>query len=81
MGFILFNIAFMLIEGPIVVFPTFNDNYFPSDSWYYLSPYGVAGYSQYVVSPLWYFGWEIMDAGVYLMVIWMVYQFYMLLRK
>ncbi|MBW9141655.1 MAG: cbb3-type cytochrome c oxidase subunit I, partial [Candidatus Aramenus sp.] len=76
-GFILFNISFMLIEGPIVAYPVFNDNYFPSNSWYYLSPYGLPEYSQYVISPLWYFGWELMDIGTYIFVIWLVYHFYL----
>ncbi|MEW9492022.1 MAG: cbb3-type cytochrome c oxidase subunit I [Candidatus Aramenus sulfurataquae] len=76
-GFILFNTSFMLIEGPIVAYPVFNDNYFPSNSWYYLSPYGLPEYSQYVISPLWYFGWELMDIGTYIFVIWLVYHFYL----
>jgi cytochrome c oxidase subunit 1/terminal oxidase heme-binding subunit I len=76
-GFILFNIAFMLLEGPIVAYPTFNDNYFPAESWYYLSPYGLPAYSQDVVSPLWFFGWELMDIGVYIYVIWIIYHYYL----
>ncbi|ARM74782.1 cbb3-type cytochrome c oxidase subunit I [Acidianus manzaensis] len=76
-GFILFNISFMLIEGPIVLYPSFNDNYFPANSWYYLNPYGLPGYSQYVISPLWYFGWELMDIGTYIFVIWLIYHYYL----
>jgi len=76
-GFILFNISFMLLEGPIIVYPKFNDNYFSADSWYYLSPYGLPNFSQYIISPLWYFGWELMDIGVYIYVIWLVYHYYL----
>ncbi|NON61219.1 cbb3-type cytochrome c oxidase subunit I, partial [Acidianus sp. RZ1] len=59
-GFILFNISFMLLEGPIVAFPSFNDNYVGATGWYYMNPIGIPNYSQYVVSPLWFIGYELM---------------------
>ncbi|ARM74948.1 cbb3-type cytochrome c oxidase subunit I [Acidianus manzaensis] len=76
-GFILFNIAFMLMEGPIVAFPSFNDNYFGATGWYYMNPLGIPNYSQYVVSPLWFFGYEFMDIGTYIFVIWLIYHYYL----
>jgi cytochrome c oxidase subunit 1/terminal oxidase heme-binding subunit I len=80
-GFILFNIAFMLIEGPIVAFPTFNDNYFGATGWYYLNPIGIPNYSEYVVSPIWFIGYELMDIGVYIYVIWLIYHYYLVSRN
>ncbi|MEM4146272.1 MAG: cbb3-type cytochrome c oxidase subunit I, partial [Metallosphaera sp.] len=63
LAFIIFNVSFMLLEGPIVLYPTFNDNYFSAGSWYYLAPLGLPNYSQYVLSPLWYVGMELLDIG------------------
>ncbi|PVU70009.1 oxidase [Sulfolobus sp. SCGC AB-777_L09] len=78
LGFILFNISFMLFEGPILITPQQGfDNYFSATGWYYLAPIGIPGYSLYVVSPLWYIGWLLLDAGVYLMTGWYVYHFYL----
>jgi len=76
-GFVLFNIAFMLIEGPIVAYPTFNDNFFGASGWYYLSPLGIPTYSNYVLSPLWFIGYELMDIGTYIFVIWLIYHYYL----
>lgn len=76
-GFIIFNISFMLQEGPIIVYPTFNDNYFPATSWYYLSPIGLPGYSSYVASPIWFIGNLMVDIGTYLMGLWILYHFYL----
>jgi cytochrome c oxidase subunit 1/terminal oxidase heme-binding subunit I len=67
----------MLLEGPIVLYPTFNDNYFSAGSWYYLAPLGLPNYSQYVMSPLWYVGMELLDIGTYMFVIWLIYHFYL----
>ncbi len=60
-AFILLNIGMMFMEGPILIIngPGF-DNYFPSTSWYYLSPIGIYGYSWYVVSPFFFIGWSSM---------------------
>jgi Heme/copper-type cytochrome/quinol oxidases, subunit 1 len=77
LAFVIFNISFMLLEGPIVLYPTFNDNYFSAGSWYYLAPLGLPNYSQYVMSPLWYVGMELLDIGTYMFVIWLIYHFYL----
>jgi len=75
-AFILLNIGMMFMEGPILIIngPGF-DNYFPSTSWYYLSPIGIYGYSWYVVSPFFYIGWILNDLFVYLAGIWIVYHY------
>ncbi|MCG2884682.1 MAG: cbb3-type cytochrome c oxidase subunit I, partial [Sulfolobales archaeon] len=75
-AFILLNIGMMFMEGPILIIngPGF-DNYFPSTSWYYLSPIGIYGYSWYVVSPFFFIGWILNDLFVYLAGIWIVYHY------
>ena len=75
-AFISLNIGMMFMEGPILIIsgPGF-DNYFPSTSWYYLSPLGIYGYSWYVVSPFFYIGWILNDLFVYLAGIWIVYHY------
>ncbi|MCH1770694.1 MULTISPECIES: cbb3-type cytochrome c oxidase subunit I [Metallosphaera] len=75
-SFILINISMMFMEGPIVVAPTFNDNYFSATDWYYISPMGIPNYSNYVVSPLFFYGWLLLDAFTYLAGIWIVYHYY-----
>ncbi|BFH73684.1 cbb3-type cytochrome c oxidase subunit I [Sulfurisphaera javensis] len=78
LGFVLFNISFMLFEGPIIITTQSGfDNYFSATGWYYLAPIGVNGYSLYVVSPLWYIGWILLEIGIYLMTGWYVYHFYL----
>ena len=78
LSFIIFNIAFMLLEGPIIITNQQGfDNYFPSEGWYYLSPLGVPGYSLYVVSPLWYFGWMLIDIATYMQTTWLIYHYYL----
>ncbi|BFH73751.1 cbb3-type cytochrome c oxidase subunit I [Sulfurisphaera javensis] len=78
LAFVLFNIAFMLIEGPILITASQGfDNYFPSEGWYYLSPLGVPGYSLYVVSPLWFYGWMLIDIATYMQTIWLIYHYYL----
>jgi heme/copper-type cytochrome/quinol oxidase subunit 1 len=67
---LLINLSIILIEGPIYLFP-FNDNYFPSLGWYFLSPLGVQNQSLYVASPLWYLGWLALCASVLLWTWWM----------
>lgn len=77
-SFILFNIAFMLLEGPILIVNSQGfDNYFPSEGWYYLVPLGLPGYSLYVVSPLWYFGWMLIDVATYMQTLWIIYHYYL----
>ncbi|BCS91725.1 Cytochrome c oxidase polypeptide 1 [Metallosphaera sp. J1] len=75
-SFILINISMMFMEGPIVIAPTFNDNYFSATDWYYISPMGIPNYSNYVVSPLFFYGWLLLDAFTYLAGIWIVYHYY-----
>jgi terminal oxidase heme-binding subunit I len=75
-SFVMFNIAFMLLEGPILIIngPGF-DNYFPATGWYYLSPLGLPGYSYYVVSPMWYWGWMLLDVATMIQVVWITYHY------
>lgn len=78
LSFILFNISFMLIEGPILITAQQGfDNYFAATGWYYLSPSGIPGSSLYVVSPLWYFGWMLIDIATYMQTTWLIYNFYL----
>ncbi|BBG24652.1 Cytochrome c oxidase polypeptide 1 [Sulfuracidifex tepidarius] len=81
-AFIAINISPMFMEGPIVITgqPGF-DNYFPSTSWYYLSPLGIPGYSQYVASITWYIGWILLDSFTYLAGIWIVYHYYLATKQ
>ena len=67
---LLINLSILLIQGPIYLSP-FNDNYFPSLGWYFLSPLGVQNQSLYVASPLWYIGWLALAASVLLWTWWM----------
>jgi heme/copper-type cytochrome/quinol oxidase subunit 1 len=77
-SFILFNIAFMLLEGPILLVTQQGfDNYFPAEGWYYLSPLGLPSYSLYVVSPLWFYGWTLIDIATYMQTIWIIYHYYL----
>ncbi|MQL54550.1 cbb3-type cytochrome c oxidase subunit I [Acidianus ambivalens] len=75
-AFIAINISMMFMEGPIVVFPTFNDNYFSATDWYYISPMGIPPYSEYVVSPLFFIGWLLLDAFTYMASVWIIYHYY-----
>ncbi|MFZ0890873.1 MAG: cbb3-type cytochrome c oxidase subunit I [Thermoplasmata archaeon] len=68
----LVNLSMVLLQGPIYLLPSFNDNYFPAVGWYFLSPLGVQGQSSYVVSPLWFLGWLALSAGVLLWTGWLV---------
>ncbi|AWR97080.1 oxidase [Acidianus sulfidivorans JP7] len=76
LAFIFINISMMFMEGPIVVYPSFNDNYFSATDWYYLSPMGIPSYSQYVVSPLFFIGWILLDAFTYMAGVWIIYHYY-----
>ncbi|BBD73149.1 oxidase [Sulfodiicoccus acidiphilus] len=80
-SFVALNVSMMFIEGPIILTPTFNDNYFAAGSWYYLSPLGIPGYSSYVLSPFFYFGWLLLDFFTYGAGIWIVYHYYVATRQ
>ncbi|MGD0250002.1 MAG: cbb3-type cytochrome c oxidase subunit I [Thermoplasmata archaeon] len=69
------NLSLVLMEGPFYVFPQFNDNFFPATDWYFYSPLGIRGLSEYVVSPLWYLGWILLSVGVILWAVWMLIHF------
>ncbi|QPG50378.1 cbb3-type cytochrome c oxidase subunit I [Saccharolobus solfataricus] len=78
LGFIAVNISMMFMEGPILIIPAAGfDNYFSATIWYYLSPLGIPGYSQYVVSPLFFWGWILLDAFTYIGGFWIVYHYYL----
>ncbi|BFI76430.1 cbb3-type cytochrome c oxidase subunit I [Sulfurisphaera ohwakuensis] len=78
LAFVLLNISMMFMEGPILIVTAQGfDNYFSATSWYYLSPIGIPNYSLYVVSPLFFIGWILNDAFVYLAGIWIVYHYYL----
>lgn len=66
------NLALLLMEGPVYLFPTFNDNYFPALGWYYLAPLGIGGSSAYAASPLWYLGWLLLGVGAILWSAWLL---------
>jgi heme bearing subunit I of the terminal oxidase len=70
----LLNLGIVFIEGPIYLVP-FNDNYFPATGWYFLSPLGVNHASLYVVSPLFFVGWALLCAGMFLWAWWMLSHF------
>lgn len=77
-AFISLNISMMFMEGPILITAQQGfDNYFSATSWYYLSPIGIPGYSLYVITPLFLFGWILNDLFVYLAGIWIVYHYYL----
>lgn len=80
-SFILINISMMFMEGPVVLVPNFNDNYFSATIWYYISPIGLPNYSNYVVSPLFFIGWLLLDAFTYMAGIWIVYHYYIASRQ
>ncbi|MEM3305594.1 MAG: cbb3-type cytochrome c oxidase subunit I [Saccharolobus sp.] len=78
LGFILINISMMFMEGPILIVPAAGfDNYFSATIWYYISPMGIPGYSAYVVSPLFFWGWILLDAFTYIDGFWIVYHYYL----
>jgi cytochrome c oxidase subunit I len=71
----LMNLSMLLMEGPFYLFPQFNDNYFPALGWYFYSPLGIRGLSQYVASPLWYIGWICLSTAVIIWAGWMLLHF------
>ena len=70
----LLNLSIIFIEGPIYLVP-FNDNYFPSTGWTFLSPLGVNGQSLYVVSPLFFVGFLFLGIAMFLWTWWMLSHF------
>ncbi|MCI4326072.1 MAG: cbb3-type cytochrome c oxidase subunit I [Thermoplasmata archaeon] len=71
----LFNLSLVLMEGPFYLLPQFNDNYFPALGWYFYSPLGIRGLSEYVASPLWYLGWILLSVAAILWAAWMLVHF------
>jgi cytochrome c oxidase subunit I len=71
----LFNLGLVLMEGPFYLYPQFNDNYFPALGWYFYSPLGIRGLSEYVASPLWYIGWIALSVAVIIWAVWMLTHF------
>ncbi len=71
----LFNLSLVLMEGPFYLYPQFNDNYFPALGWYFYSPLGIRGLSEYVASPLWYLGWILLSVAVIIWAGWMIVHF------
>jgi heme/copper-type cytochrome/quinol oxidase subunit 1 len=68
----LLNLSVVLMEGPFYLFPQFNDNYFPALGWYFYSPLGIRGLSQYVATPLWYVGWILLSVSTMIWAGWMI---------
>jgi heme/copper-type cytochrome/quinol oxidase subunit 1 len=75
LSFLLLNLSMLLMEGPFYLYPIFNDNYFPATGWYFYSPLGIRGLSEYVASPLWYLGWIALSAAVIIWSGWMLLHF------
>jgi heme/copper-type cytochrome/quinol oxidase subunit 1 len=71
----LFNLSLVLMEGPFYLLPQFNDNYFPAVGWYFYSPLGIRGLSEYVASPLWFVGWILISVAAILWAGWMLVHF------
>ena len=72
---LLLNLSMVLMEGPFYLLPQFNDNYFPALGWYFYSPLGIRGLSEYVASPLWYLGWIALSAASMIWAFWMLAHF------
>jgi cytochrome c oxidase subunit 1 len=70
----IFNLGLLLTNGPPYLLPRFNDAYFPATGWYFLSPIGLPGYSAYVVTPFWFWGWILLSLGSFAWVAWMLLQ-------
>ncbi|MGP8077237.1 MAG: cbb3-type cytochrome c oxidase subunit I [Thermoplasmata archaeon] len=71
----LFNLSLVFMEGPFYLYPMFNDNYFPALGWYFYSPLGIRGLSEYIASPLWYIGWIALALATMLWAGWMLVHF------
>jgi terminal oxidase heme-binding subunit I len=74
-------IAAIFWEGPIIFNSSAFDSYFSATMWYFLAPIGLPYYSNYVVSPFWYFAWLLHFVFVYLWVYWEVYHLRLALQK
>ena len=75
LSFLFLNLSLVLMQGPFYLYPQFNDNYFPATDWYFYSPLGIRGLSEYVVTPLWYIGWILLSVGVMIWSAWMLVHF------
>jgi terminal oxidase heme-binding subunit I len=69
----LINASIFLFEGPLPKDLSFIDSYFSATGWDSLAPLGVSGYSQYVVSPLWWLGWLFLEVSTFLWGAWILY--------
>ncbi|MEM0117825.1 MAG: cbb3-type cytochrome c oxidase subunit I [Conexivisphaerales archaeon] len=78
LSLVLINASIFLLEGPIAPNANFLDSYFSAVGWDSLAPLGVPGYSQYVVSPLWWLGWLLLEVSTFLWGVWVLLAF---LRK
>ncbi|MEM3654889.1 MAG: cbb3-type cytochrome c oxidase subunit I [Thermoprotei archaeon] len=71
---VMINASIFLFEGPVILSHlSFIDSYFSATGWDSLSPLGVPGYSSYVVSPLWWWGWLALEASTFLWGAWTLY--------
>lgn len=71
---ILINASIFLFEGPVITSHlAFIDTYFAATGWDSLAPLGIPGYSQYVVSPLWWWGWLALELSTFLWGAWTFY--------
>ncbi len=70
----LINASIFLFEGPVILSHlSFIDSYFAATGWDSLAPLGVPGYSQYGVSPTWWWGWVALEASTFLWGAWTFY--------
>lgn len=81
LSIILLNASIFLLEGPIAPSSNFLDSYFSAVGWDSLAPLGVFGYSQYVVSPLWWLGWLLLEVSTFLWAAWTLAAFLVKRRK
>jgi terminal oxidase heme-binding subunit I len=75
LSLILINASIFLLEGPIAPNANFLDSYFSAVGWDSLAPLGVPGYSQYVVSPLWWLGWLFLELSTFIWGSWVIVAF------
>ncbi|MEM0075588.1 MAG: cbb3-type cytochrome c oxidase subunit I [Conexivisphaerales archaeon] len=73
LSLILINLSIFFFEGPIPLNLSFIDSYFSGTGWDSLAPLGVQGYSQYVVSPLWWLGWLCLELSTFIWGGWILY--------
>jgi terminal oxidase heme-binding subunit I len=73
LSLLLINASIFLFEGPVSPKLSFIDSYFSATGWDSLAPLGVPGYSNYVVSPLWWWGWLLLELSTFLWGGWIIY--------